>query len=268
MPRYRIQVAYEGTDFHGWQKQESPEKGSLRTAQGVLEKAVQRTVGEPVLVNGASRTDSGVHAVGQVAAFTSMNEVPVDRLPMALTSRLPDDIQVARAWAVQESFDPISDCVKKGYSYTINHGMPPDCWPPLFDRRTVYHTPHHLELEPMQEAASRLVGRNDFAGFANTNHGRESTIRTIVGCRVHQDGPHRMRIDVSGDGFLYHMVRIIAGTLMEIGRGHRQPELIDQLLATPDRSLAGQTLPPEGLCLRWIEYPDACCGIPFDLEET
>jgi tRNA pseudouridine38-40 synthase len=260
MPRYKLTVAYEGTDFHGWQKQEPPPEvaaGPLRTVQGVLETAVREVVREPVAVVGASRTDAGVHALGQVAAFTSVQEIPLDRLPLAINSRLPPDVLVVKAEVVGESFDPISDALSKGYRYSIAHGGPERSPRPLFDRRFVYYTYHPLDAQPMDAAAKHLVGEHDFASFAQINHGRETTVRTIHSCSVESTAPDRCHIDVSGGGFLYNMVRIIAGTLVEVGRGRIEPDQVPAILAARDRRAAGPTLPPEGLCLMWVRYPNA-----------
>lgn len=251
MPRYKITVAYEGTDFHGWQRQEPRDEEPLRTAQGVLNDAVERVVREPVVVGGASRTDAGVHALGQVAAFTTTRDIPIERLPRAITARCPDDIQVVAAEIVPDHFDPIAHAVEKEYRYLIQHGPH---LPPLFDRRTIWRTHHSLEVDLMQQAAKKLVGSHDFDPFASASHGRENSVRTIFSCDVHEVDTNRIRIDVRGDGFLYNMVRIIAGSLLEIGRGARVPDDIDRAFATNDRSLTGPTLGPSGLCLQWIRH--------------
>ena len=251
MARYRLIVAYEGTDFHGWQKQEPKDAPPLRTAQGVLESVVSKVVREPVVLVGASRTDSGVHAIGQVAAFSTTTEIPVERLARAITSRCPDDLQVLAADIVPDHFDPIANARIKKYRYVIQYGR---VIRPLFDRRTVWTTHHQLDVEKMQQGAARLVGTHDFEPFASASHGRETTTRTILECDVQTDGENRMIIEVIGNGFLYNMVRIIAGSLVEIGRGARTPESIDVALATGDRALTGPTLGPQGLRLEWIEH--------------
>lgn len=302
MPRYKLTVAYDGTDFHGWQRQLVPpslaqersvtddvapegsrtyprmhESGrvELRTVQSVLETAVREVVRQPIAIDGASRTDSGVHARGQVAAFTCDAAGPEGRgwpeergttpLVRAVNSRLPHDAMVVSAEVVDESFNPISDCLSKGYSYTLH--VAPDR--ALWDRRYVTHCWVPLDVGAMQAAAARIVGRHDFACFAAAGHGRLSTVRTVLGCGVGSDEATerrsgeperedawagRVRIDVSGDGFLYNMVRIIAGTLVEVGRGKIAPAAIDEIIASRDRRMAGPTLPPEGLCLEWIDY--------------
>jgi tRNA pseudouridine38-40 synthase len=254
MPRYKLTVAYDGTHFHGWQKQADAEGVALRTVQHALELAVRDVVREPVTVVGASRTDSGVHAIGQVAAFTSAVEIPIARLPRAVNSRLPADAQVRRAEIVDESFDPIQDCLTKAYRYRIAH----DCGRvrrPLFDRCFTAWTIHRLDPARMNEAARHFIGTHDFASFARVGHGRESTVRTVHDCRVEVDSRTRCRLEIVGNGFLYHMVRIIVGTLLEVGRGKLAPDDVARILAARERAAAGPTMPASGLCLMWIRYP-------------
>lgn len=293
MPRYKLTIAYDGTDFCGWQKQEPPDPAhadrpsphprtpealldpsltpkpgrlALRTVQAVLEETVRQVIREPVIVTGASRTDSGVHARGQVAAFTSApdpargvgwpEERGTDTLLRALNSRLPDDLLVTGVEIVPESFDPIADPVSKGYSYSIHQGPSR----PIWTRRLVTHERTRLDTDAMQRAASKFVGERDFAAFAAAGHGRRSTVRTVHACTVTvrdatPDPGTIVRIDISGNGFLYNMVRIIAGTLSEVGRGRIEPDAVEGIIAGRDRSRAGPTMPPEGLCLEWIEYP-------------
>ena len=251
MVRYRLIVAYEGTEFHGWQKQEPKNAPPLRTVQGVLESVVSKVVREPVILVGASRTDSGVHAKGQVAAFSTNREIPPERLARAITSRCPEDLQILSADVVHDGFDPIADARIKKYRYQIQHGR---VIRPLFDRRTVWTTHHDLDLMRMKDGAARLVGTHDFEPFASANHGRETTVRTILECDVECSSGNRITIEVVGNGFLYNMVRIIAGSLLEIGRGARSPESIDQAFSSGDRSLTGPTLGPQGLSLEWIEH--------------
>ena len=303
MPRYKLTVAYDGAEFHGWQKQEPlapdpsrpdaprlpgahetledrPGRVALRTVQHVLEQAIRETIREPITLVGASRTDAGVHALGQVAAFTSTPDPsrgvgwPEERgcasLVRALNARLPEDLLVRAAEIVDDRFNPIGDATSKAYSYTIHASNQR----PLWDRRYVFHTWHEFDIERMQEAAQTLIGEHDFASFAAANHGRQSTVRTIFDCSVTDVSPplprggegrgegapcplfpaKRIRIDVSGNGFLYNMVRIIAGTLCEVGRGRIDPSRIPEIIESRDRTNAGPTLPPEGLRLEWIRY--------------
>jgi tRNA pseudouridine38-40 synthase len=256
MPRYRLNIAYDGTHFFGWQKQHPPDREPLRTAQGVLEETIRGVMREEIRLLGASRTDSGVHARGQVAAFSSERKLEPERLLPALNSRLPDDLLVTRVRIVSEAFNPISDAVAKGYRYRIAHGATAGGRRPLFDRHFTSFCAELLDPERMHEAAQHLVGWHDFASFTRKHHGRESTIRTVHSCSVTATSRHRLRINVTGDGFLYNMVRIIAGTLMDVGRARLEPDDIPEILAACDRTAAGPTLPPEGLCLMWIRYPD------------
>lgn len=254
--RLRLTLAYDGSGFRGWQRQDPPDGPPLRTVQGELEAALGRLLNQPTPVKGASRTDAGVHALGQVVAFNAPARglrVPLDRLAHALTCRLPDDIQVVDAAEAPPGFNPASEAVSKRYRYRL--------WTasqrPLTLRHVVHHCWTPLDESGMQDAAARLVGRHDFAGFASARHGRESTVRTVHRCEVWPGGashPEELHIVVEGDGFLYNMVRIIAGTLVEVGRRRFPPEQVDAALATADRTLAGPTLPPGGLCLEWIRY--------------
>lgn len=247
--RYKLLIAYDGSAFHGWQKQEPPDAPALRTVQGVMHDTMVRLFKQPINLVGASRTDSGVHARGQVAHFDAVSRVPVERMAMAINSRLPDDIEVLEAEAVSPSFDAIRQAVTKQYTYTIHNTERR----PLGIRHMVHHYWQPLDAERMNAAAARLVGEHDFEGFSAAGHGRESTVRTIHRCEVQRDGD-RVVITVEGSGFLWNMVRIIAGTLLEVGRGHFEPQHIDEILRTADRQLAGPTLPPNGLCLEWIRH--------------
>lgn len=254
MPRTRLLVAYDGTDFHGWQRQEPPDRPPLRTVQGVLTEAVAEVIRQPAEVVGASRTDAGVHARGQVAAFSAPHGVPIERLAVALNARLPQDVCVLEARVAPEGFDPISDCTSKCYRYQVAHSARAPDRALLFERRMLWRTWHRLDLARMQEAAARLVGTHDFAAFAQASHGRQSTVRSIHGCTVWAPTTGRLTIEVAGSGFLYNMVRIIAGTLVEVGRGQIAPETVTRALHERDRDLVGPTLPPQGLCLEWIAY--------------
>lgn len=281
MARYRLTIAYDGTDFHGWQRQyTTPDRGlprdspiiaelpngrvELRTVQGVVQHAVQQVVDAPITVEGASRTDAGVHARAQCGALTVEDDAgrpPDERLAAAINAKLPADVLVRECVRTRDDFQPITDCASKGYRYTIHSGPVR----PLWTRREVWWTYEKLEAEAMRTAGALLVGQHDFASFAAAAHGRESTVRTIFSCDVTESpgehkGTRRIALDVSGDGFLYNMVRIIAGTLMEVGRGRFPPGEIKEMLLARDRAAAGPTLGPAGLSLEWIRYPDFTCG--------
>ncbi len=301
MPRYKLVVAYDGTEFCGWQKQEpvpaadvaahpevtgdaggvrTPAYGeetpmmestrdgrvALRTVQGVLEQAVRGVCRERIELVGASRTDSGVHARGQVAAFSTIpdgkgtgwpSERGADRLMAAINSRLPDDVTVLEASEVAVGFNPIGDAVKKMYSYTFCIGPVK----PIWTRRTVnWLARGTLDVAAMNQAGEALVGEHDFAAFAAAGHGRLSTVRTIYSLDVRElepnaDGNRVVRMEVVGNGFLWNMVRIIAGTLMQVGLNQKPVGTVRDALASLDRSKAGITAPPQGLCLERIWYP-------------
>lgn len=276
MPRYKLTLAYDGTDFVGWQKQEPPDPDApppapgeepkrlqLRTVQHVLEQTVRQVVREQVVLTGASRTDSGVHANGQVAAFTSEPDPskgvgwPIERgtdgLVKAINSKLPRDILVHSCEVVADDFNPIGGAVEKEYCYTMVSGAVR----PLWDRRFVFHTWYELDATRMQQAADLMVGERDFKCFAQINHGRKTTVRTIYKCQIETPADGKFVIRVSGNGFLYNMVRIIAGTLMDVGRGKIEPGAVREMIASGDRRLAGVTLPPMGLRLEWIRYGES-----------
>ncbi|MBI1371299.1 MAG: tRNA pseudouridine(38-40) synthase TruA [Phycisphaera sp.] len=261
-------IAYDGWDYHGWQAQNLPEDAPpdatpLRTVQAVLMEAMWRTMAQRLHVQGASRTDAGVHALGQVAHFECDTYIPLDRLAMAINSRLPRDVEVLDIRETRPDFDATSDAVSKQYRYRI--------WTarrrPLMLRHMFYHCWHELDVTEMNYAAARLEGEHDFAGFAAASHGRETTVRRIFRCKVeaHRPDPQtdtmftrapQVHIVVSGNGFLYNMVRIIAGTLVEVGRGRFNADHMNEILKTTNRALAGPTLPAHGLCLEWIRYPE------------
>lgn len=231
-------------------------RAQLRTVQDVVQRAVREVIREPVIVVGASRTDSGVHAKAQTAAFTVSDErrahhgPPDERLAMAINSRLPEDVLVTECRRVHDDFDPIKDCVAKGYRYSLHVSRDR----PLWERKYVHHIWTELDCEAMQAGAEALVGTHDFAAFAAAGHGRETTVRTVLACRVKRPVREKVLIDVSGTGFLWNMVRIIAGTLVEVGKGRLRAEEIAGIIASRDRRNAGPTLPAQGLCLEWVHY--------------
>ncbi|MDP6541231.1 MAG: tRNA pseudouridine(38-40) synthase TruA [Phycisphaerales bacterium] len=254
MARYRLIVAYDGTEFHGWQKQTPTNGERLRTAQEVLEQAVVDVTRQPIRLHGASRTDAGVHAKGQVAVFDADSDIDPYRMLCAVNSKLPSDIRIHHADLVPFEFNPISDCISKGYRYTLAHGCKDPRRQPLFDRHFVATTIYELDVEAMQEASSLLVGELDFAAFTKINHGRETTIRRIDSCTVQEIKEWRIAIIVSGNGFLWNMVRIIVGTLVDVGRKKISVSDIPEIIASKDRRRTGTTMPPEGLSLEWINY--------------
>ena len=254
--RYRMIVAYDGTDFHGWQKQVHPDRRYLRTVQDVLEKAVVKVMRQPIILTGASRTDSGVHARGQVVTFDATNEIPPDKLILGFNSWLPDDVQVRAVDVVHNKFNPINHCTSKGYTYSLAHGCSNPLRKPLFDRHFHAFTAYKLDIEKMQEAAKHFLGEHDFAGFTKLNHGRKTTVRRIDTCEVCKTEEWKITINIAGAGFLWNMVRIIAGTLLEVGRGYTSPDAIPEIIASCDRRRAGKTMPAQGLSLEWVAFDD------------
>jgi len=242
----KLVVAYNGAAYHGWQRQAD----GIDTVQQRLEQAVSQVVGHPVTVFGAGRTDAGVHAEGQVANFyTSNPSIPLAGLRRAINSRLPGDIAVRSAAEVPDDFHASRSARGKTYRYRIYIAP----IRPVVLHKQVYHYWRTLDARKMQEAGLRLIGTHDFRGFATSADQRDNTIRTIFRCEVSEHGPE-IRLAVTGDGFLYNMVRNIVGTLIEIGRGRWKPQRIDTILATGDRKLAGPTAPPYGLTLQCVYY--------------
>ncbi len=241
-------LAYDGTDYHGWQIQPG-----FRTVQGMLCDAATALLRCPTHVQGASRTDAGVHARGQVALLETAHLIPADHLPLALNDRLPQDIVVLSAQEVGPDFDLMADVTRKAYCYTIYTGR---CRS-VREIRFCWHFPAPLAVEAMQAAARHLVGTRDFRSFAVAVDEDQDVTRTIFRCDVAQKAEGErdwIAIDVEGDGFLHHMVRLIAGTLIDIGRGHWRPEHMADILAARNRAAAGHLAPASGLCLEWIRY--------------
>jgi len=240
----KLTVAYDGSEYHGWQIQ--PGK---RTIQASLTQAIQDLIGSEVRVFGASRTDAGVSALGQVALVQIDSAIPVENLAKAITHRLPSDIAVTEAVEVPQGFDVIGAVKNKLYRYTIFTGP----LRPVLQIRHCWHLPAVLDAAAMNEAAKILVGEKDFKSFASADDQRQSSVRTIFRCDVTRKGD-LVYVDIEGDGFLYNMVRNIVGTLVEIGLDRYKPEKINEILKARDRTAAGQIAPAAGLCLMWIKY--------------
>ena len=242
--KIKLTISYDGSDYHGWQIQPGQ-----KTIQGVLTEAVQSLVGYKIQLTGASRTDAGVSALGQIAVMEIDSPIPTENLAKAITQRLPDDIAIAEAMEVARGFDVIGEVKNKLYRYTINTGKVR----PVLEIKHCWHLPRDLNIAAMNEAAKELVGKKDFKSFASAADNRESSVRTIFRCDVTKEDDW-VYIEVEGDGFLYNMVRNIAGTLVEVGLGRLKPSKIKQILEAKDRTAAGPIAPAEGLCLMWIEY--------------
>ena len=232
--KLKLVIHYDGTDYHGWARQPG-----MPTIQGTIEAAFEKLTGKPVEVIGSSRTDAGVHALGQVAHATLTDcPIPTENFLNALNNLLPDNITIADVQDVPDDFDAISNTVEKRYDYLINTAP---VRPVLV--RNQWHRPGKLDVETMADAAKLLVGRHDFKSFASAADQRESSVRTITLCTVEQNGGI-IKISVAANGFLYNMVRNIVGTLVEIGRGRWQPEHMKEILDAKDRTAAGPIAPP------------------------
>jgi tRNA pseudouridine38-40 synthase len=248
----KLLVEYDGTDYHGWQVQQN-----ARTVQGELIRALAVITGSRISVTGASRTDAGVHAKGQVCNFRTTSRIPANRFPAAINSNLPPGIVVLQAEEAALSFHSRIDAVGKLYSYHISTRQVPLA----LNRNYWLHYPRAIDVILMQQASEYLVGDHDFAAFQATGSSVKDTARTIWNLDISEEGPEQLRISVSGNGFLYNMVRIMVGTLLLVGTGKLPPEQIKTILAARDRGLAGATAPAHGLCLEKVYYRDGL-GLP------
>ncbi len=268
MPRFKLTVAYDGTDFVGWQRQ-----AAGTSIQGLLEDALFPFEDRAVTVVGAGRTDAGVHAEGQVAAFSLDRSIDPATLGRAANARLPPSVRVVEAAGVAEGFHPRHDAVAKTYRYRIFTG---DVLSP-FMVRYAWHAPGALDADAMSEAAGLLTGEHDFSAFRSAGADTESAVRVLYQSIIVGDSQTRVRglpedasrsrrddwrstdgyvtYTARGSGFLRHMVRAIVGSLVEIGRGRQRPGWIGEVLQSRDRGSAGATAPPQGLCLVKVEYP-------------
>lgn len=242
--RIRMTVAYDGTNYHGWQIQDNG-----ITIESELNRCLTELLGEPIQVIGASRTDSKVHALGNVAVFDTETRMPAEKISYALNQRLPEDIRIQNSEEVPLNWHPRRCKSRKTYEYRIYTAK----FPMPVKRLYSYFTYNYLDVRRMREAAAYLEGKHDFKSFCQTGAQVESTVRIIYTLWVEEQGPDIV-IRVCGNGFLYNMVRIIAGTLMEVGQGKREPESMQDILAALDRSAAGPTAPAHGLTLVKYEF--------------
>ena len=257
--RILLRVAYDGTNYHGWQVQ-----SNAKTIEGELNRVLTQLTGEKIQVTGASRTDAGVHALGNVAVFDTVSKIPAEKFSYALNQRLPEDIVIQSSLQVADDFHPRHcDCCKT-YEYDIlNRTFPLPAY-----RNTAYFLYGDLDLDAMRRACQAFPGEHDFASFCAAGAQVQTTVRTIYSLEVleqplavtgrgvsSQRSPERLLpIRVRGNGFLYNMVRIIAGTLVEVGRGHIRSEEVEGIIAACDRAKAGPTAPARGLRLVEIKY--------------
>ena len=245
MRRVKLTVAYDGTDYCGWQVQPNG-----ITVEEVLNKAISKITGEDIHVIGASRTDSGVHAHGNVAVFDTKTKIPGERVAYALNQKLPDDIVVVKSEEVPLDWHPrYQDVISKTYEYHIYNAKVPN---PLKRKYTAFVS-YDLDVKKMREGAKFLIGEHDFVSFCNVRTNVEDTVRTVEDIQILEENGEII-IRITGNGFLYNMVRIIAGTLIRVGRGYYEPEKVREILEAKERTEAGVTAPPQGLVLMEIKY--------------
>ena len=258
MRTIKLTLQYDGTHYAGFQRQPNGV-----TVQERLESALRTITGAPEARIGAAagRTDAGVHARGQVVHIRTDSSIPLDRWPHALNSRLPADIVVIGAEAAPDGFHARYWALEKRYRYTFE--LSP--FPSPMNRLYAYHTSQVLDLERMEQAAALLRGEHDFAAFRSTGGAAKTSTRTITHLSLTPSPPY-LYMDVAADGFLYNMVRILAGTLLEVGTGRRTLADVARALSTGDRRLAGKTLPPHGLCLEKVIYGDGPKRPPWAFE--
>lgn len=266
-----LTIAYDGSRFHGWQKQ----PGAF-TVQGHLEKTMSHLFKREILLSGTSRTDAGVHALDQKASFVTDVNVPIDKLPLVINNALCGEedgpfakapVRILDAQEMPEDFHARFSCKGKKYIYKIKSGCGGNgetdrretALSQVFDRNYVYHVKEPLDAKAMDQAAAFLKGTHDFKSFeASGGNPRQTTVRTIFEAQVLSEpgaeGIQNIQLHISGDGFLYNMVRIITGTLVEVGQGKRKPEEIQGIIEATDRQAAGYTAPPQGLYLAEVYY--------------
>ena len=244
MKRVKLTVAYDGTAYHGWQVQ--PEGDTI---QEELEKHLSQLLGEEIHILGVSRTDAGVHAQGNVAVFNTSHRMPVDKIALAMNTRLPADIKVQKSEQVADDFHPRFCETRKTYRYQIWNRPIPN---PLVSRFSTYYY-YKLDEKKMQQAADYLIGEHDFSSFCTAKPDRPNHVRTIYRCDVTRDGD-MITVMITGNGFLYNMVRIMTGTLLRVAQGKIEPESIPEIIGRKNRQLAGPTAPACGLYLNKVFY--------------
>lgn len=256
--RILMVVAYDGTAYHGWQIQPNG-----ITIESELNRCLSDLLGEDIRVSGASRTDSGVHALGNLAVFDTDSRIPGEKIAYALNQRLPEDIRIQKSMETEPDFHPRKTATRKTYEYRITCAEFQIPTKRLYSHY-IYHNP---DVNLMQKAAEYLVGEHDFKSFCSTGNQTESTVRTIYDLQVSIEEPAGINVTgakdivirVCGNGFLYNMVRIVAGTLLEVGLGRRTPESIQEILKACNREMAGPTAPAKGLTLIGYEFVENEC---------
>lgn len=244
MRNIKLTIEYDGKDFNGWQKQ--PNKLNI---QGEIERSIKDITGEDVDLIASGRTDAGVHALGQVANFKTDSNIPVEKIPIALNTKLKRSIRILAAEEVDERFHSRYNCKKKTYKYVINNSANGTA----IYRNLEYNFSQELNVDKMNEAVKYFIGEHDFKGFKASGTSSKSSVRTIYDAKVYKNGD-RVNIELTGNGFLYNMVRIISGTLIDVGIGKILPEEVTDIINSKERTKAGKTLPPNGLYLIKVEY--------------
>ena len=244
MRNIKLTIEYDGKDFNGWQKQ--PTKLNI---QGTIEQAIKQITGEDIELNASGRTDAGVHALGQVANFKTNSKIPIEKFAIAINSKLKRSIVIKRAEEVDERFHSRLSCKRKTYRYIINNSQEGTA----IYRNLETHIPQKLDVEKMQKAVKYFEGEHDFKAFKASGTSSKSSVRTIYKANVYQEN-EKIFIELTGNGFLYNMVRIIAGTLVDVGLGKIKPEKIPEIIKGGDRKKSGKTLPPSGLFLMKVMY--------------
>ena len=245
MQNFKLILSYDGSRYFGWQRQAKTE----HTIQGKLEHILSRILDEPIEVAGSGRTDAGAHALGQCASFRCRSTMGSSEILSQLRMHLPEDIGVLSCEEVPLRFHARLNAISKTYEYRVWNSAAP-C---VFQRKYVYRFPAPLNLEAMKQAADFLVGRHDFRSFCSNKKFKKSTIRTIYSLNLVSNGPE-LRFIVRGDGFLYHMVRILVGTQLEVGMGQKSPMDLPDILSAQNREAAGYTVPACGLFLMEVTY--------------
>ena len=245
MRNIRLRLQYEGTRYQGWQKQTSTDN----TIQGKMETLLTKMCGEPIEIAASGRTDAGVHALGQVANFHTNTSLSTEEIMDYCNRYLPEDIAVVEATEAAERFHSRLNATGKRYRYRIINSEVPD----VFWRRYAVEEPASLDLEAMRHAAEYLLGEHDFKAFTSAKKSKKSTIRRIDEIRIERTG-NRVEFVFTGNGFLHHMIRILMGTLLEVGKGFRTPESVSEVLASGDRAMAGPLVPAKGLVLEEVFY--------------
>ncbi len=247
MRNIKLLIQYDGTRYNGWQSQEHTEQ----TIQGKLTKVLERMLGEEIDLQGSGRTDAGVHAAGQTANFRTRSEVSCEEILDYVNRYLPEDIAVSEVTEADLRFHSRLHACRKTYVYRIWNSVIPN----VFERKYMYQVKEPLYVEQMRQAADLLEGTHDFRAFCANGRTKKSTVRTLEQIKIERR-ERELSLHFTGNGFLYHMVRILTGTLLEVGMGKRDPEEMTHILASLDRKEAGPMAPAQGLCLWNVVYRD------------